>query len=412
MPVQACEFSGKPGWRWGGSGKCYTYEKGNKVASDNAKARAEKQGAAAHASGFKESLVGERLLEIALSDPAGLKIDREAGVLHGVRVLGLKSLNGREYEPSAVARAVGLYEGKQVNFGHAERNNPDRERTIQERAGWLQAVRIDFDGGLSADLHLFTSDPQTGKVFEAATRRPDQFGLSHNSDGRVRRVGGKALVEEIYRVRSVDIVSDPATTRGLFESEERRMESLREAGGLVPGDTAPADATAGGGSGDEVKDAFKKMVMGVLDDDALDLQGKVAKIKEILKAEEKLSAKSGAGAPADAVAEAVRLEGCIAPSGNSCAPLSPAQLIAENRRLKSELDARALLESAGVQPSEIKILALAALPGAGEKKALLETWRGGAQQVAKPKSFALLERKDGKAAPVKDAEDFAKKLTE
>lgn len=41
MPVQDCTVNGKPGRRWGKSGKCYT--------GKGAEKKAKKQGAAAHA---------------------------------------------------------------------------------------------------------------------------------------------------------------------------------------------------------------------------------------------------------------------------------------------------------------------------------------------------------------------------
>lgn len=52
MPVGACELNGKPGYKWGGSGHCYTYTEGDESSKSNAKSKAEKQGAAAHANGY------------------------------------------------------------------------------------------------------------------------------------------------------------------------------------------------------------------------------------------------------------------------------------------------------------------------------------------------------------------------
>jgi hypothetical protein len=46
MPVQACEVNGNPGWSFGPSGKCYTYEEGNETASGEAKKKAYLQGVA------------------------------------------------------------------------------------------------------------------------------------------------------------------------------------------------------------------------------------------------------------------------------------------------------------------------------------------------------------------------------
>ncbi len=46
MPVSSCQKDGKPGFRWGRQGKCYTYTYGNEVSRKNAIAKAQKQGAA------------------------------------------------------------------------------------------------------------------------------------------------------------------------------------------------------------------------------------------------------------------------------------------------------------------------------------------------------------------------------
>jgi hypothetical protein len=149
-----------------------------------------------------------------------IRVDREGGAIRGVKILGSASLNKREYLPEAITAAKGRYEGVVVNFDHPPKHNPGRETPIADRAGWLENVEVAPDG-LKGDLFLLKADPRTEKVMEAAERRPELFGLSHNVDGKVRRQNGKTLVEEITRVRSVDLVSDPATTRSLFESLEK-----------------------------------------------------------------------------------------------------------------------------------------------------------------------------------------------
>ena len=47
-------------------------------------------------------------------------VDRGAGVLRNVRILGLSSKNRRKYLPEAVREAVHLYEGKQEVFARGE----------------------------------------------------------------------------------------------------------------------------------------------------------------------------------------------------------------------------------------------------------------------------------------------------
>ena len=54
MPVQSCVKDGKPGFRWGKTGKCYTYTPDDEDSRKEAIAKAQKQGRAIKASGRKE----------------------------------------------------------------------------------------------------------------------------------------------------------------------------------------------------------------------------------------------------------------------------------------------------------------------------------------------------------------------
>jgi len=46
MPVKSCSENGKSGFKWGDSGKCYTYTKGDEEEKNSAKQKAYLQGAA------------------------------------------------------------------------------------------------------------------------------------------------------------------------------------------------------------------------------------------------------------------------------------------------------------------------------------------------------------------------------
>lgn len=166
----------------------------------------------------------QNLMEV--SRPTDFKVDREACVIRDVRILGPKSRNGREYTPQAIAGARELYEGCVVKYDHPDPRNPKASRPMNDTAGWMENVRVASDGGLIANLPFLKADPRADKLCEAAERRPELFGLSHNVDGKIRRHKGTALVEEITRVHSVDVVSDPATTRSLFESIEQEEADM------------------------------------------------------------------------------------------------------------------------------------------------------------------------------------------
>jgi len=63
MPVMKCQRDGRPGWKWGESGHCYTYEPGNEQGSKRAHAQAEKQGRAIKATMSPREKVAEGLKE-------------------------------------------------------------------------------------------------------------------------------------------------------------------------------------------------------------------------------------------------------------------------------------------------------------------------------------------------------------
>lgn len=46
MPVEICMLNGKPGFKFGQFGRCYTYNAGDSTARKNARAKALKQGQA------------------------------------------------------------------------------------------------------------------------------------------------------------------------------------------------------------------------------------------------------------------------------------------------------------------------------------------------------------------------------
>ena len=54
MPINRCQKGGKPGFKFGDSGTCYTYTSGDAKSRERAKNKAIAQERAAHASGFRE----------------------------------------------------------------------------------------------------------------------------------------------------------------------------------------------------------------------------------------------------------------------------------------------------------------------------------------------------------------------
>jgi hypothetical protein len=162
--------------------------------------------------------VTERLVEYASSAGVKLTVDRERGVIPGVKILGLVSANGRTYTPECAANAKPMYEGAKVNVNHPKKNATG-PRDYGERMGSIRNVQIKEDG-LYGDFHFNPKHALAEQLIWDAEHAPESVGFSHDCEARTSRRDGKTVVECITRVRAVDLVADPATTRGLFESAD------------------------------------------------------------------------------------------------------------------------------------------------------------------------------------------------
>ncbi len=170
----------------------------------------------------------EVLQEYVDSRGVALRVDHEPGVLRGVKLLGLKSRNGRRYRESALAQAARLYEESKVNANHAK-NGPLAPRDYQDRLGVIRDVKLRPGEGLFGDLHFNPKHTLAEQLVWDAEHNPRNVGFSHNVLARLSRDGEQTVVEEITQVQSVDLVADPATTQGLFEQKSADSQQIEEA---------------------------------------------------------------------------------------------------------------------------------------------------------------------------------------
>jgi len=170
----------------------------------------------------------EMLQEFCDSRGVAIGVDRPSGVIRGVKVLGFESRNGRIYLPEALAQAVRLYEDAKVNVNHPK-GNPAGPRDYQDRIGAIRNVAVRPGEGLFADFHFNPKHALAEQLAWDAEHAPENVGFSHNVEARTARRGDRLVVEAITRVQSVDLVADPATTRGLFESAETQPAAASQA---------------------------------------------------------------------------------------------------------------------------------------------------------------------------------------
>src|SRR5690242_18740135 len=160
--------------------------------------------------------MSELLQEFVDSGSHRLRVDREQGVIRGVKLLGLTSRNGRRYLEAALAEAIALYEGAKVNINHPK-GHPLSPRDYQDRLGVVRGVQFRSGDGLFGDLHFNPRHALSEQLVWDAEHAPQNVGMSHNVLARTKKVGEETVVEAITNVQSIDLVADPATTSGLYE---------------------------------------------------------------------------------------------------------------------------------------------------------------------------------------------------
>ena len=157
------------------------------------------------------------LTERNLTEESSLVGTVEAGLIRGVKLLGLSSKNNRRYSEQALAKALDskIYEGATVYVDHPPRGN--QSRSYRDRFARIEAVRQNKDG-LFGDLRFNPRHPLAEQIVWDATHKTEGVGLSHNIVAGCRSDKSGEIIEEITKVHSVDLVDNPATTRTLFES--------------------------------------------------------------------------------------------------------------------------------------------------------------------------------------------------
>jgi len=137
------------------------------------------------------------------------KIDEEKMIIEDVAILGRTSKNKREYSNKAFKDAIRLFEGSPAYFEH------ESKKKVKDLIGQFKDVK-EKDNQIKGNLHVLENQ---NWLMDMAKRMPTLAGFSINASGSVKNVDGKEIVESLTNRVSVDLVTQPATVKNLFESE-------------------------------------------------------------------------------------------------------------------------------------------------------------------------------------------------
>jgi hypothetical protein len=317
---------------------------------------------------------------------ASPRIDRESGVIYGVKLLGENSRNGRRYKAEAMRKAVGLYEETKMHLNHPGRKEMGEDRRFETWGGVFKNARYVEGKGIFADAHLRKSGEYFEGILEAAEKFPNAVGFSHVADGESKIDGDTEIIESIREVFSVDLVCDPATTNGFFEStmKTKKKQTVKQIAESLPEGTTRKvlleSAAALAESGYELG-AFDMGEDPAPVGDTGITQQLVDSLTAIIQGLMTVLAKGKAAAPAVPPAAPPAADP-PAPEEDPMEKEKMAALESENAQLK----AKALLLESGREATEIRVKALANTAEA-DREALLESWpvqEGGERPIYSP----------------------------
>lgn len=166
--------------------------------------------------GVKESSTIE--LDETFSSPplVDAVVDKDNLIIRGVKMLGPISANNRTYPVETQQAALPLLEGVKAFLDHPTEADKNEPRQVRDLIGQHKNVRVEGDSTFS-DLHLVNTALVKDIVLPIAESNPSLIGNSIVARGVMNE---KNVVIEITAVRSVDLVAEPATTKGLFEGNK------------------------------------------------------------------------------------------------------------------------------------------------------------------------------------------------
>lgn len=160
-------------------------------------------------------------------------VDGQPPTLRNVVLMGPESrFRGggvkRRYTEEVMESLVDKFKDVRIYADHADPGNLDRARKTKELIGFVSNPRRGPDKKIRGDLTLMEGLEETNRALWFAKHKPALMGFSpHLREGRKTwKRGGVETIVGIGSVASADIVTEGATTHGLFESTEQEGKDM------------------------------------------------------------------------------------------------------------------------------------------------------------------------------------------
>lgn len=154
-------------------------------------------------------------------------VAEEPGLVRGVKLLGLRSKNRRNYDTPGVTRsAPHLLNGARVYIDHPA--TPETPRSYRDAFGVVEAHEYKPGMGHFGNIRYNPEHPLAKQFAWDVKNNPTALGMSINAKIRPGKTdrNGDVLVESLEMVRSIDVVTRPGTAEGIFESDSSEDEIM------------------------------------------------------------------------------------------------------------------------------------------------------------------------------------------
>lgn len=165
-----------------------------------------------------DGLSGEVLTETFERVVEG-QFDKANLIIKGHKVLGVESKNNRRYPVETQKAAVGIFEGAKAYLNHPTAKMMGEARDVRDLIGEHKNVRVEGSATYS-DLHLLDNPTVRDYVVPVAESASHLIGSSIVVKAVMKKAESDGVPEaqQIVACRSIDLVAEPATTNGLYES--------------------------------------------------------------------------------------------------------------------------------------------------------------------------------------------------